>query len=547
MNNDVGKFTRDIQQSIFLSASIGLLIACLLVAAISIIPFQYQLKEQNKESLIFTAKIRSILVGEFLQKVFETSRQFTSRSNIRQILEQFNQGQITLSQYKSKTNLKLKDALDQSEFAVGVCRFDLNGNLVNEVGQIIPEHFRLRGMHSQKQTLLPGVWQLENKKYITVYAPILNRNDVLVGYDVVMFSATSLARMVSNYDDLGETGETILFHLDSNKQYAPVFDLRNEGISVDRQQLKQIIQVVEGMSDHLNEVVQPIHLGNDIVVANNIGGVDWKLIVRINDDELQRPVFKKMGGVILIIILIVPLSLAGLFVLLKPLTHRLKKQMFSLEKEVLARTKAEELYRRQSEQLNVTLRSIGDAVITTNTQGEIVLMSKVAEKLTGWSQKEAMGQSLQKVFNIIDEGNKKSCKNPASQVLESYEVIQDSNEKILISREGKKSFIEEIAAPIFNEKNEILGVVLVFRDVTEKKKYNEELLKSKQLESVGVLAGGLAHDFNNLLTTILGNVELAGMSINPKEEAYSMLEQALKASQSAKGLTQQLLTFAKRG
>ncbi len=95
-----------------------------------------------------------------------------------------------------------------------------------------------------------------------------------------------------------------------------------------------------------------------------------------------------------------------------------------------------------------------------------------------------------------------------------------------------------------SDKQYLIGMI---RDVTEKKRTENELLKIKKLESLGVLAGGIAHDFNNILTAILGNINLASMFIDPENKAYSLLEQAEKAIMRAKGLTQQLLTFSKGG
>ena len=97
---------------------------------------------------------------------------------------------------------------------------------------------------------------------------------------------------------------------------------------------------------------------------------------------------------------------------------------------------------------------------------------------------------------------------------------------------------------ILNGRQCLLGI---FRDITEKKKMEEELIKAQKLESVGVFAGGIAHDFNNLLQAIIGNISLAKMYINPDDKAYERLEKTEKASMLAKNLTQQLLTFSKGG
>jgi nitrogen-specific signal transduction histidine kinase len=89
--------------------------------------------------------------------------------------------------------------------------------------------------------------------------------------------------------------------------------------------------------------------------------------------------------------------------------------------------------------------------------------------------------------------------------------------------------------------------VAIFEDITKRKKMEEELLRTQKLESICVLAGGIAHDFNNILTTIIGNVSMAVEQVAPEDEIYDLLGEAVTASTRAKGLTKQLLTFAKGG
>jgi PAS domain S-box-containing protein len=101
--------------------------------------------------------------------------------------------------------------------------------------------------------------------------------------------------------------------------------------------------------------------------------------------------------------------------------------------------------------------------------------------------------------------------------------------------------------PVFGEQGEISGVVQFGQDITERKRLDQELVKSKKLESVGILAGGIAHDFNNFLAIIMGNIELAQWSIDEESEAGIALEQAVKACQGAQKLTQKFLTFAQGG
>ncbi len=211
--------------------------------------------------------------------------------------------------------------------------------------------------------------------------------------------------------------------------------------------------------------------------------------------------------------------------------------------EKLAETKLAE----ESERLAVTLRSIGDGVITTDFSGDIVLLNTVAEELTGWSSEEAVGRSVEEVFHIINEQTREVCGNPVTQVIRRGQVVGLTNPAVLVARDGLERNIGHRGAPILDANNNIIGVVLVFRDISEQLKAEKELLKARKIESIGVLAGGIAHDFNNILAAILGNINLALFDPDLKDKTKKLLSEAEKASFRAKDLTQQLLTFAKGG
>ncbi|MBE9546567.1 MAG: response regulator, partial [Proteobacteria bacterium] len=192
-------------------------------------------------------------------------------------------------------------------------------------------------------------------------------------------------------------------------------------------------------------------------------------------------------------------------------------------------------------------RSIGDGVITTDVEGRIVLINRVAEVMTGWTHEEAAGKPLHDIFHIINEKTRQRSESPVENVIETGGVTNFHNHTVLVARDGTERIIADSGAPIFDSESKIIGVVLVFQDITEKRKTEEELLKTQKLESIGLLAGGIAHDFNNVLTAIIGNISLAKMYAKPGDKIFERLEETEKASLGAKDLTQQLLTFSKGG
>lgn len=202
----------------------------------------------------------------------------------------------------------------------------------------------------------------------------------------------------------------------------------------------------------------------------------------------------------------------------------------------------------EKERLAVTLRSIGDGVITTDIEGNVVIMNTVAEELTGWTQEQAYGNPLTTVFSIVHEYTRKPCGNPVEKVLSTGKIIELANHTMLIARDGTERIIADSGAPIKNEQGELLGVVLVFRDMTEKQRLLDTVNRADKLQSLGILAGGIAHDFNNLLGGIFGYLDMAREHSNTGSgKVVTYLDKALGAYKRAKDLTQQLLTFSKGG
>lgn len=216
-----------------------------------------------------------------------------------------------------------------------------------------------------------------------------------------------------------------------------------------------------------------------------------------------------------------------------------------LQNEIDIRFKAEEALAAEKERLTVTLRSIGDGVIATDREGLVVMVNKVGEELTGWFHEEALGHPLTEVFNLCERRSRTPVVDLLDRDRRSGRVMPRQN--LLLARDGRERLVADSGSPIRDMEGRLVGWVMVFRDISEQEKLEEELLKIRKLESVGVLAGGIAHDFNNILAAILGNINLVMMATDPADRRYYLLTRAEKASLRAKDLTQQLLTFSKGG
>jgi len=229
------------------------------------------------------------------------------------------------------------------------------------------------------------------------------------------------------------------------------------------------------------------------------------------------------------------------------LERRVGERTGELQQEIAERRRVEAALADEKERLTVTLGSIGEAVVATDCQGRILVFNPVAEILTGWSAGEAVNRPLEEVLQLHHAKTRQRRENPVICVLSTGGSIEQSEDVVLMSRGGGQRLIDSSSSPIRDRSGQIIGVVLVFRDITEKERTTQELLKARKLESVGLLAGGIAHDFNNILTIILGNISLARILAPLQADVAEALAQAEQAAVRASDLTRQLLTFAKGG
>jgi PAS domain S-box-containing protein len=246
-------------------------------------------------------------------------------------------------------------------------------------------------------------------------------------------------------------------------------------------------------------------------------------------------------------------------------TAALSDSVIRLEDEVAERTAIEEELRQTQEELEMrveertrelanekerlftTLKSIGDAVIATDTDERITIMNRVAEIMTGWKFEEASGRPLDEVFNIVNERTREQVESPVKQVFRSGSIVDLANHTVLISRDGTEQAIGDSGAPVIDAEGRVTGAVLVFRDMSKELKSIEELERAQRLESLGILAGGIAHDFNNVLTALEGYIEIAKIRAGGNKDVVDKLTDAEKVSVRARHLTHQLLTFARGG
>jgi PAS domain S-box-containing protein len=228
-------------------------------------------------------------------------------------------------------------------------------------------------------------------------------------------------------------------------------------------------------------------------------------------------------------------------------TNELKTANEQLKNEIDERRLTEEALAAEKERLSVTLRSIGDGVIAADSEGRIILLNKVAEELTGWSHEEAVGNLFDDVCHLINENTRERCENPVDRVIKTGAIVELANHTILINKDRTERILADSAAPILDAKNSIIGVVLVFRDITETRRVEEQLRQSRKMKAIATLAGGVAHEFNNALSGISGNIELLQMKLPHDRNIDKYAERMKDSVHRMVNLTSQLLAYARGG
>lgn len=210
--------------------------------------------------------------------------------------------------------------------------------------------------------------------------------------------------------------------------------------------------------------------------------------------------------------------------------NRLQRVSYSFQKTLDAlRRQAQEVF--ESEQkLRITLASIGDGVIVCSVNGIIEMMNGVAQDLTGWKEAESLGLPIGKVFNIVNETTRQLVENPVDKVKRLNRVVGLANHTILIRKDSSEINIDDSGAPIRDLSETMVGIVMVFRDITMERRTQAALLTNEKLAVAGRLAATIAHEIHNPLDSVSNVLYLlrnGGTTLEENEQFLAVAQQEL--------------------
>lgn len=239
----------------------------------------------------------------------------------------------------------------------------------------------------------------------------------------------------------------------------------------------------------------------------------------------------------------VGLSLLVAFLLFTLTRRELLQLSSTYERHLRAEADKAQQLMESRESFKITLRSIGDAVVSTDAAGKVSFLNPVAQHLTGWEYMPAEGRPLSEVLRIVDERNRIAIDDPVQIVRRSQTVVGLSNSLVLLSRSGREYPIELTAAPIRNDRSQLAGVVIVFRDITQRLQTEHTLRSSERLAHAGRLSATIAHEIRNPLDTVSNLIYLLRHEQNEGLSSAQYLEMASDELARIAQITGQLLTF----
>ncbi|HSY12912.1 MAG TPA: CHASE3 domain-containing protein [Verrucomicrobiae bacterium] len=213
------------------------------------------------------------------------------------------------------------------------------------------------------------------------------------------------------------------------------------------------------------------------------------------------------------------------------------------ERHLQAEAEQREQLKESRKWFQIALKSLGEGVVATDREGLVSFINPVAQKLTGWEYHEATGRHFREVVHLLDERTRLDIEDPTEGIRKAQQVVSYSASLVLTSRDGKEYPLELTGAPILGDSNNVVGLVFVFRDTTQRRQTEQTLRTSERLTLAGRLSATIAHEIRNPLDTVTNLVYLLQHEEKSNPDATQYLNMASEELTRIAQITSQLLTF----
>ncbi len=222
------------------------------------------------------------------------------------------------------------------------------------------------------------------------------------------------------------------------------------------------------------------------------------------------------------------------------------KNLYVSIEMAIYKSRLEQQLKEKEKWLGMILENLDEGVLAADRKGKIQFMNSAAEFHTGWIKSEAEGLPIEIVLGIINEKTGDPAKVSFFKAIMDGEVVELGESTLLKTPDRRLITIDGKWVPVIDERGSITGAMLVFHDITQRKRLENQLQQAKKMEALGALAGGIAHDFNNILSVIQGYTDLA-LNTAEDNKSSSYIHHVQTATERAKELVKQILSFSRQG
>ncbi|HNX24028.1 MAG TPA: response regulator [Spirochaetota bacterium] len=443
-----------------------------------------------------------------------------------------------------------------SGFLNSVGRMDSKGRILwlnpekrSSIGENISNQGHVKYMIDTHQPSISDVFvTVQGFSSIAYHYPVFYKG-VFKGSIGILIDFDYISKKYIENIRIGNAGYAWIISAKGTELYCPVPGHKGQSVFETSKDFPEVIKMArrmiageKGVTTYKYNIIKDeyteIHLKHAAFAPVKIVNTNWSIVVATPEEYILSSVIGFRNKSLMILILVIIISILFYYFLFR---------VWVYVNEIRNKVRIESAIRENEENLRITLNSIGDAVISTDENGNVKRMNPAAESITGWKAKEASGKSLPEVFNIVDPVTGEKPENPFLQIIKSGCVMEISEPVILYDKKGIERKISRTAAPIRNASSIIVGVVIVFRDISEKILMEEQLRQSQKMDLIGRLTGGVAHDFNNMLAGILSAAEVLEMKLSSDEKNRKFISFIKDTALKASGLTQKLLNFSRKG